>query len=59
MVLFECGGINTIKSLCVLVVLPMMFIYGILVKQRMMELKGKIPSQPESEASVEAQELIA
>lgn len=37
----------------------MMFIYGILVKQRMMELKGKIPSQPESEASVEAQELIA
>lgn len=37
----------------------MMFIYGILVKQLMMELKGKTASQPEPEASVEAQELIA
>ncbi|MGI3080051.1 hypothetical protein ACRTEU_18350 [Vibrio alginolyticus] len=53
------GGINTIKSLCVVAGLPMMFIYGILVKQLMMELKGKAASQAESEASVEAQELIA
>ncbi|HHC7201434.1 TPA: BCCT family transporter [Vibrio parahaemolyticus] len=52
------GGINTIKSLCVVAGLPMMFIYGVLVKQLMMELKGKTASQPESEASVEAQELI-
>ena len=35
------GGINTIKSLCVVAGLPMMFIYGILIKQIMMELKGK------------------
>nr|AKN36296.1 Choline-glycine betaine transporter [Vibrio tasmaniensis] len=53
------GGINTIKSLCVVAGLPMMFIYGILVKQLMMELKGKTSSQPKSEASVEAQKLIA
>lgn len=36
-----------------------MFIYGILVKQLMMELEGKTSSQLESEAFVEAQELIA
>lgn len=38
---FLCGGgIDTIKSLCVVAGLPMMFIYMILVKQLMMQLKG-------------------
>ncbi|CAM3172262.1 BCCT family transporter [Vibrio rarus] len=38
------GGINTIKSLCVVAGLPMMFIYAILVKHLLIELgvvKGK------------------
>ncbi|MBH0047636.1 BCCT family transporter [Pseudoalteromonas sp. NZS11_1] len=38
---FLCGGgIDTIKSLCVVAGLPMMFIYMILVKQLTMQLKG-------------------
>jgi len=37
---FGGGGIDTIKSLCVVAGLPMMFIYMILVKQLMMQLKG-------------------
>ncbi|WP_084419334.1 BCCT family transporter [Photobacterium sp. J15] len=37
---FLCGGgINTIKSLCVVAGLPMMFIYAILVKHLMQELR--------------------
>nr|WP_245228356.1 hypothetical protein [Vibrio mytili] len=50
------GGINTIKSLCVVAGLPMMFIYAILVKQLMMQLKGKEAQQESSEVQLQAKE---
>lgn len=39
------GGINTIKSLCVVAGLPMMFIYAILVRQLLGDLGIMAPSK--------------
>ncbi len=53
------GGINTIKSLCVVAGLPMMFIYAVLVKQLMMQLSGRQVDKTETETFVNSQELVA
>ena len=53
------GGINTIKSLCVVAGLPMMFIYGVLIKQVMMELTGKSALEYDVEEELKPKELIA
>ncbi|ANO34217.1 hypothetical protein BCT86_16770 [Vibrio breoganii] len=51
------GGINTIKSLCVVAGLPMMFIYAILVKHLMHEL-GAIQVAKEQEQTLPLQEVV-
>ncbi|MDV6252986.1 BCCT family transporter [Vibrio sp. EA2] len=53
------GGISTIKSLCVVAGLPMMFIYAILVKQLMMQLSGVSEKEEQTEALPQAEELTA
>ncbi|QMV15677.1 L-carnitine/gamma-butyrobetaine antiporter [Vibrio spartinae] len=56
---FLCGGgINTIKSLCVVAGLPMMFVYAVLVKQLMMQLSGDQVREGQSEALLEYQEFM-
>ncbi|WP_282176409.1 BCCT family transporter [Vibrio nereis] len=52
------GGIETIKSLCVVAGLPMMFIYAILIRQLMMQLSGEVASE-QQESVLEPQELPA
>ncbi len=49
------GGISTIKSLCVVAGLPMMFIYAILVKQLMMQLSGVSAEDAATEELQQAQ----
>ncbi|SHF14411.1 BCCT family transporter [Vibrio gazogenes] len=56
---FLCGGgIDTIKSLCVVAGLPMMFVYAILVKQLLMQLSNGQVQQGQSEELVEYQEFM-
>lgn len=56
---FLCGGgINTIKSLCVVAGLPMMFVYVILVKQLMMQLSTGQVREEKSEECIEYQEFM-
>lgn len=57
---FICGGgINTIKSLCVVAGLPMMFIYAILAKQLPAQLSGHTLSNSQDEQANPAQQLTA
>ncbi|MEZ9950695.1 BCCT family transporter, partial [Vibrio breoganii] len=51
------GGINTIKSLCVVAGLPMMFIYAILVKHLLHEL-GVIKSKQPEDCDVRLAEAV-
>jgi betaine/carnitine transporter, BCCT family len=56
---FLCGGgINTIKSLCVVAGLPMMFVYAILVKQLMMQLSSDQVREEQPEELLEYQEFM-
>ncbi|ASA54548.1 BCCT family transporter [Vibrio gazogenes] len=56
---FLCGGgIDTIKSLCVVAGLPMMFVYAILVKQLLMQLSNGQAQEGQSEELVEYQEFM-
>lgn len=53
---FLCGGgINTIKSLCVVAGLPMMFIYAILVRTLMMQLSGDEVKESETSKNEQAE----
>ncbi|MFC3022265.1 BCCT family transporter [Vibrio zhugei] len=55
---FLCGGgIDTIKSLCVVAGLPMMFVYAILAKQLIKQLSGDPLQEKNTEESFEYQQV--